>query len=102
MYTGPSSAQREHLLPARSARAVSGGSAMASEGTDPGLGTATATRRQLVRAGLSGALGLGTAAALVTPTRAAPAVLRGGARQTLRLATWFQSDPERKAAWTTL
>jgi ABC-type glycerol-3-phosphate transport system substrate-binding protein len=75
---------------------------MASERTGTGLLSAKATRRQVVRAGLAGALGLGTAAALGTPATAAPAILRGSSRQTIKLVSWFQSDPERHAAWTTL
>jgi hypothetical protein len=75
---------------------------MTSERTGTGLVSARATRRQVVRAGLAGALGLGTAAALGTPARAASAILRGSSRQTIKLVSWFQSDPERHAAWATL
>jgi ABC-type glycerol-3-phosphate transport system substrate-binding protein len=75
---------------------------MASKRTGNHLLSARATRRQALRASISGALGLGTAAALGTPAQAARTFLRDSSRQTIKLVSWFQSDPSRNAVWATL
>jgi len=75
---------------------------MASVHTGAGLLSAKATRRRVMQASISGALGLSASWALDTLAKAAPAILRGSSRQTIKLVNWFQSDPERSAAWATL
>jgi len=72
---------------------------------DNGEPSRTVTRREVLKTGAKGALGLGAAAALgsvATPAMAAPAILRNNGPQTLKLLSWVQFEPGRKDAWKAL
>lgn len=77
---------------------------MASETKDNELILSKKTRREVLKAGAAGAVGLGAAAALGTTEvakAAAPAFVTR-APQTITLMSWFQFEPGRNAAWNAL
>ena len=72
---------------------------------DNGEPSRTVTRREVLKTGAKGALGLGAAAALgsvATPALAAPAILRNNGPQEIKVLSWFQYEPGRNAAWATM
>jgi len=77
---------------------------MSSEQEGGGSSSPKVTRRDILKAGAAGAVGLGAAAALGTPALAAaapgaPTLLRHNSPQTLKLLSWVQFEPGRKDAW---
>jgi len=77
---------------------------VASETKDNELFSSRKTRREVLKAGAAGAVGLGAAAALgkTGVARAAAPAIVSRAPQTITLMSWFQFEAGRNTAWNTL
>jgi len=74
---------------------------VASETKDNELFSSKKTRREVLKAGAAGAVGLGAAATLgkTGAARAAAPAIVTRAPQTITLMSWFQFEPGRNTAW---